>query len=139
MVEFAIVAPVLALLLVGLIEIGRFTYFWLVAEHAARAGVQYGTQSLETAADAATNAGATDMAALNDAGVSGWTATSSIVCTLNGVSAPCPANNANQISQNLVYYVQVQVTGTVHSLLNYPGLPHTMPLTVTASQRVVNQ
>jgi Flp pilus assembly protein TadG len=139
MIEFALVAPVFIFLLIGLIEIGRFTYFWIVAEHAARAGVQYGTQNLETASDAALNAGATDNAAIADAGISGWQAKSSLVCTINSVSAPCPANNASTVSPTLVYYVQVQVTGTVHSLLSYPGLPHSLALSVTATQRVVNQ
>lgn len=139
MIEFALLAPVFIFLLIGLIEIGRFTYFWIVAEHAARAGVQYGAQNLQTAADAALNAGSTDNAALNDSRISGWKAVSSISCTVNGTNAPCPANNANQISPSLVYYVQVQVTGTVNSLLNYPGLPHSMQVSATAVQRVVNQ
>jgi Flp pilus assembly protein TadG len=139
MIEFALVLPVFVLLLIGLIEIGRFAYFWIVAEHAARAGVQYGAQNLETASDAALNVGVTDNAALTDAHITGWTAKSSIFCTVNGVSAPCPANNADEVSPNLVYYVQVQVTGTVHSLLNYPGLPHSSSINVTATERVVDQ
>jgi Flp pilus assembly protein TadG len=139
LIEFAVILPVFALLLVGLIELGRFTYFWIVAEHAARAGVQYGAQNLATASDAANNLGATDAAAMTDAQISGWTAKSSLACTLNGASAPCPANNSNAVSPNLVYYVQVQVTGTIHSLFNYPGLPHTMTVSVTQDQRVVDQ
>lgn len=138
-VEFALVAPVFVFLLIGLIETGRFTYFWIVAEHAARAGVQYGAQNLQTASDASSNGPATTGAAKADANVAGWTVKSSLTCTVNGVSGPCPANNANSVSPNLVYYVQVQVTGTVTSLLNYPGIPHSLPLSVTATQRVVNQ
>lgn len=138
-VEFALLAPVFVFLLIGLIETGRFTYFWIVAEHAARSGVQYASQNLQTAADAGANGPNTSAAAKADANVPTWTVRSSLACTLSGNMAPCPVNNANSISPNLVYYVQVQVTGTVTSLLNYPGLPHSLPLSVTATQRVVNQ
>ena len=41
LVEFALVVPLLALLLVGIIEIGRFAYFSIAVANAARAGVQY--------------------------------------------------------------------------------------------------
>ncbi len=139
MVELALVLPVMVFLLIGVIEVGRFTYFWIVAEHAARAGVQYASQNLQTAADAAASGPGTAAAAKADANIPSWTVKSSLTCTVNGASAPCPANNANSVSPTLVYYVQVQVTGTVTSLLNYPGIPHSIPLSVTASQRVVNQ
>ena len=139
MIEFALVAPVFIFLMIGLIEVGRYSYFWIVAEHAARAGVQYGAQNLETAADAAANVGATDNAATSDAGISGWTATSSLVCTLNGSPTTCPDTSTTTASPNLVYYVQVQVAGSEKSLLNYPGIPNTMSINVTAMQRVVNQ
>jgi Flp pilus assembly protein TadG len=139
MVEVALLAPVFVFLLVGLVEIGRFSYFWIVAEHAARSGVQYGSQNLQTAADANSNGPGTTGAAKADANIAGWTVKSSLTCTVNGVSGPCPANNSNSVSPSLVYYVQVQVTGTVTSLLNYPGIPHSIPLSVTATQRVVNQ
>jgi Flp pilus assembly protein TadG len=138
MLEFALLAPMLVFMLIGLIEIGRFGYFWIVADHAARAGVQYGAQNLETAADAAGNVGATDSAALADAKVSGWTAKSSIACAINGSFVQCP-NDTSVASPGLVYYVQVQVTGSVNSLLNYPGIPHTMQISATHIQRVVDQ
>ncbi len=51
MVEFAILAPVFVFLLIGLIEVGRFAFFGILAANAARAGAQYGAQTLSTAAD----------------------------------------------------------------------------------------
>ena len=50
-VEFAIVAPVLIFLLIGLIDVGRYTYYGILAANAARAGAQYGAQSVYTAID----------------------------------------------------------------------------------------
>src|SRR3984893_12619093 len=62
LVELAFVLPLLLLLLVGIIEIGRFAYYSILVANAARAGVQYGAQSLATAADIAgiSAAGAND-------------------------------------------------------------------------------
>lgn len=140
LIEFAIVAPVFILLLIGIIEIGRFTYFAILATHAARAGAQYAAQNLQTAADASTGGSNTKNAALQDGqSLSQWTVSSSIICTVSGVVTSCPASNTNSVSPNLVYYVQVQVSGTFNSLLKYPGIPHQVPVTGTAIMPVGNQ
>src|ERR1700730_5920845 len=62
LVELAFVLPVLLLLLVGIIEIGRFAYYSILVSNAARAGAQYGAQSLAAAADTTgtSNAGTND-------------------------------------------------------------------------------
>ena len=52
-VEVALLLPLLLLLLVGVIEIGRYAYFDILISNAARAGAQYGAQSLIQAADVA--------------------------------------------------------------------------------------
>ena len=140
MIEFAIVAPVFALLLVGAMEIGQYTYFAILATHAARAGVQYAAQNLQTASDASISGPNTKSAALQDAqSLSQWTVRSSIACTVSGQASSCPANNTNAVSSNLVYYVQVQVTGTFTPLLKYPGLPSSVPITASATMPVGNQ
>ena len=51
LVELAFVVPLLLLLLVGIIEIGRFAYYSILVSNAARAGAQYGAQSLANASD----------------------------------------------------------------------------------------
>jgi len=138
LIEFALVAPVFLFMLVGIIEVGRYTYFGIVASHAARAGVQYGSQNLVTAASPA--GGAIENAALNDAGnLSGWKATHSIICTNAGTQVTCPIAASGIIGPNLVYYVQVKVTGNVSSLLKYPGIPQQSAFTATATMRVANE
>ncbi|MGA8575030.1 MAG: TadE/TadG family type IV pilus assembly protein [Candidatus Cybelea sp.] len=142
LLEFALVAPIFIFLLIGITEVGRYTYFSILAAHAARAGVQYAAQNLQTAADANTNSASshTAAAAAQDAqSLSNWTVHSSIVCTVNGQPSPCPANNANSVSPSLVYYVKVTVSGTFRSLLNYPGIPTNVPISTADVQRVGSQ
>ena len=41
MLEFALVLPILLLLIFGIIEYGRLFYAWIIIENAARSGVRY--------------------------------------------------------------------------------------------------
>ncbi|KAA0275908.1 MAG: hypothetical protein EDM79_07280, partial [Chloroflexi bacterium] len=43
MVEFALIIPILLLVLVGLIEFGRLFYAWLIIENSTRFGIRYAT------------------------------------------------------------------------------------------------
>ncbi len=43
MVEFALVLPILLLVLVGLLEFGRLFYAWMVLENSTRFGIRYAT------------------------------------------------------------------------------------------------
>ena len=139
-VELAVLAPVFVFLLIGVIEVSRYMYFAILASHAARAGVQYASQSTETAADANSNGPATRTATLADGqNLSAWTVHSSILCTIAGQASTCPVNTANAVPANLVYYVQVKVSGTFHSLMNYPGIPNSFPITATAIMPVSSQ
>jgi Flp pilus assembly protein TadG len=62
LLEFALVLPLLLLLLLGVIEIGRYAYVGILVGNAARAGAAYGAQTAITAADTAgiTNAASSD-------------------------------------------------------------------------------
>lgn len=135
-VEFAVVAPVLVFFLLGLIDVGRYMYYGILASHAARAGVQYGTQTSLTALD---NVGISN-AALQDAqGLSNFHATATILCTANGASTSCPANNTSSIPTSLVYYVQVNVTGSFNTLIAYPGIPSSVHVTGNSIMRLGSQ
>jgi Flp pilus assembly protein TadG len=140
MVEFALVAPMLIALLVGLIEIGRFAYFAILAANAARAGVQYGAQNLQTAAD---TTGITNAVVADGQNLPNWTAANGVVvhylCSVNGGTPTNCVTGANGPAPNTVYYVSVQVTGSFKSLLSYPGLPRTLPVSGNAIMRVASQ
>jgi Flp pilus assembly protein TadG len=140
LIEFAFTAPIFVLLLVGLIDVGRYTYYAILATHAARSGVQYAAQNLTTAEDASTNGPNTTGAALADAQkISNFHAIASVVCTAGGANSPCPANNTNtEPPSNLTYFVRVQVTGTFSPLISYAGFG-SIPITATSVMRVINQ
>ncbi|MBV8515494.1 MAG: pilus assembly protein [Acidobacteria bacterium] len=128
-VELALLLPLLLLLMVGVIEIGRYAYFDILVSNAARAGAQYGAQSLIQAADvdgittAAQNDGLATMAI---------TAVQQCGCAA-GTLGGCPSGAVCPIP---LVYVQVTATDTYNSLFNYPGLPRRLTLSSTVTMRV---
>ena len=119
MAELVVLAPLLLLLLLGLVEAGRAGDLAITVASAARAGVQYGSQNHTTAADTT----GIQSAATNDAGNANVTAVASSYCecqdltvTTCGQPGACASNHQN-------FYVKVVVTGTEASLLNYAPLP----------------
>ena len=134
--ELAIILPMLCLLLVALIEVGRFGYYSILVGNAARAGVQYGAQDVTTARDKA----AMQSSALNDGqNVSGLSAVASYSCTCaDGTTADC-LTAAVCPNSHRILFVQVATAGTFPSLLNYPGLPDSLrsvTVNATATMRV---
>ncbi len=130
--ELAVIAPVLVLLLVGLIEVGRYARYSIVVGNAARAGVQYGARNLATAADLS----GMQAYALNDArDAGGMSATASQFCRCaDGTASSClPGDCAG--SHRLVF-VQVDTSGTFASLLHYPGIGASQTITSRAIMRV---
>jgi Flp pilus assembly protein TadG len=124
--------PILLLLLVGIIEIGRFAYYSILVANAARAGAQYGAQSLATAADSP----GISTAAKNDGqNVGGLSVTSVQTCGCTGasLSGACPATGCVAPNHALVY-VEVTATGSFRPLFNYPGIPN--PFTVTSTEKM---
>ncbi len=134
-IELALVLPVLAFLLIGLIEVGRYAYYAIVAANAARAGVQYGAQSLTTAQD---TSGMQNAASQDAMGLASLTANAQYLCSQNGGTPVACANGTAPTSSN-VYYVKVQVTGTFKSLMSYPGIPTNVPVSGGAIMRVTSQ
>ena len=129
LVEFAIVAPMLALLLIGVIDFGRYTYDGILAANAARAGAQYGAQTLITAKDST----GIQNAALQDAqNLPNLSAQGNPVCMVSGAPVTCGTANA-------VVYVQVNTTGHFTPLFNYPGLASTVTISGSAMMRVEQQ
>jgi Flp pilus assembly protein TadG len=129
LVEFAIVLPFLAILLIGLIDFGRYTYDAILAANAARAAVQYGAQNLQSARD---TLGMTAAGAADAKGLSGLLVTPTGYCSVSGVTSPCTTSGA-------VAYVKVVASGTFYPLVSYPGLPSSVVVTGSALMRVENQ
>jgi hypothetical protein len=132
--EIALLAPVLLLMLVGAIEIGRYAYFAIEATSAARAGVQYGAQSLVDSKDVAGIIGA----ASNDAPeLQSLNVTARDLCACSNNPSHyvgCPAQRCG--SGHPVVFLQVDTTAQVLSLFHYPGLPATFSASGQAIMRV---
>ena len=130
LLEMALVLPILLLLLMGILDIGRYAEFSILMANAAHAGAQYGAQSVVNAADSTgiANAAVSDaQSALTASGVS----SSACVCNNPGVGTTCtfPCSSGAALT-----YVQVTTTGTFHSLFGYVGL--TSSVSKTANMRV---
>jgi Flp pilus assembly protein TadG len=157
MVEVALIAPLLAALLLGGVELGRYAYISILVENAARAGAAYGSQSLTDASnptDPTTGTTATvnpgiQTAADNDFQNNGQsssllTVTSSTACacdydgtmTSEDCTTEANASAGACTSGNWVVMVTVTTTGSFQSLIKYPGIPTSLPLTKTVTMRV---
>ncbi|HYL27354.1 MAG TPA: TadE/TadG family type IV pilus assembly protein [Candidatus Nitrosotalea sp.] len=135
LVEFAILAPILALLFVGMVDIGRGAYYGILAANAARAGAQYGAINTTTANDVA----GMQTAAKQDAPNLSWTVNATPLCSVNGgTPAVCNTSGSGPLT-NTIYYVKVQVTASFPTLIKYPGIPSQIPVSGSEEMRVVNQ
>jgi Flp pilus assembly protein TadG len=133
-VEIAMLTPLLLLLLVGTIEIGRFAYYGIEVSNAARAGVQYGAQSLADSRDV----GGITQAAKNDApevAAMSVSATNRCACSNSPANfVGCPARGCAP-GHGLVF-LQVDTTANIQPLFRYPGLPAVFAARGQAIRRV---
>lgn len=130
-VEFALVAPVVALLLVAASDLMRMYFTAIEVSNAAKAGVQYGAQNPGTAADL----GGMQQAAKSDAAnLSAMTASALIYCQCPDSSATFSCSTTNTCADKRVY-VEVDTAATFRPLLQYPGLPASVQLSGTARMR----
>lgn len=140
LVEFAIAIPLLMLLLLGAAELGRYAYFSIIVANAARAGAQYGSQNGTTALDST----GIQAAAQNDGtnGISALTVSTSPTCWCwNGTAYSSTACSLplHCVSGHAVEFISVTVSGTAHSIMKYPLLPSTLPVSATTTMRLVGQ
>jgi len=135
--EFALGLPFLVLLLVVVADFARVFYVAMGVASAARAGVQYGAQSYVKAVD---NSGMT-LAATNDGqSISGLSVVPTHFCMCDGaqcspaqasaciVSCGAPPSTCTEPK----VFVEVKTTATFNTLIRYPGLPSSIPLSSVA-------
>lgn len=137
MLELCLILPVLLLLLVGTIELGRAAYFKIEVTDAARAGALYAAQSM---ADAVDTTGITQAAQNNAQDVVGGVSVSTgpIACVCPGagsVAGGCPGGGCT----NPQVYVTVNTTYSLSPLLRYPGLPTSFSLNGSSTMPVRQQ
>jgi Flp pilus assembly protein TadG len=137
MAELALALPVLILLLLAAADFGRIFYMWIAVNNAARAGAQYGSQSVTNAA----NSAGMQLAATTDgSNVAGLSATASqCACTpVSGSSVPAclPASSYNCTNAPLATYVEVDTQAPFHTVVSYPGIPSSITVTGKAIMQV---
>jgi Flp pilus assembly protein TadG len=122
--ELAGIVPVLALLLLAAVDFGRLYYANIEVSDAARAGAQYGSQSVITAADAA---GMKSEAVKGASDLSGVTATAKqCTCMASTTVTKCPTNYC--ASNPGATFVEVDTAATFTTVVSYPGIPHSVAL-----------
>jgi len=128
-VELAFVAPALVLLLVVAADFARVFFVSISVNNAARAGAQYGSQSVITAADAN---GMTAAVKQDDSMV---TATAGqCTCGTSSTIPACPSNYCTNNPQG--NYVIVNTQATFNTIVKYPGLPSSFTLKGQAVMQV---
>ena len=143
LLELAFLVPVLLLLALGVIEVGRYAYIGILVGNAARAGAAYGTQSLPHSVDTAGITTAADNDFQNNGqNVSNLTITSTVSCGCDSsgsvAAAACTGAGAGTCaSGHWVVILSVTASGTFSSLFNYPGIPSSITVSRTSSMRVV--
>jgi|SRR5579862_1368217 len=145
LVEFAVMLPVLLLIMLGIMELGRYSYYSIAVANAARAGAAYGAQSDRTAVDdagmlAAVQADATNIASA----ITSPAPVTTQFCTewnssnqTESSPAPCPTSTVDTAIIHLRKYVSVTVTAKVNPLFHYFALPSSITVTSTAISQVL--
>lgn len=134
LVELALAVPVLVLLLLAAADFGRLFYVWIAVNNAARAGAQYGSQTLTSAAD--TN-GMKLAATTDGSNISGLTATASQCTCVSGTSVTvCSGSNYNCTNAPQATFVKVNTQATFNTVVNYPGMPSSITVKGTAIMQV---
>ena len=133
LVELSLLLPLLTLLLVAAGDFGRVMYSSITLSHAARSGAAYGSQS----AGHSTDTDGIRLAAQAEAQNIGTILVSSqqvCECTA-GTPVACTTPVCGTYGVPLAF-VEVTAVHTFTMLVNYPGLPSTIPLTRRAKLRV---
>ncbi|MCZ6604682.1 MAG: TadE/TadG family type IV pilus assembly protein [Alphaproteobacteria bacterium] len=135
LIEFAFVVMVLGVLGVGMFDFGRYGMLYTRAHNAARAGVQYGTLSDDTAVDVAgmTNAARFDAQVEDDEEDFVVQARRFCMCPADDDETNC-ANNCDDGAYAPVF-VEVTVTDSLDLFFDYPGIDASLPIVTRAQMR----
>ncbi len=130
LVELALVAPLLMLLLAGVLDFTMYLRTAACVANAARIGAQYGSLNTANALDAT----GMQTAALNSApGIAGMTAVATTSCKCSdGNSVNC---TGSCVSGGVTFYVQVKTQATAHTIFAYSGIGFTGTVGATAIMR----
>ncbi len=124
-VELAVAVPALIVLLLAAADFGRIFYVSIALNNAARAGAQYGSQTVITAADAS---GMINAARSDGSNIANLNVTASqCTCESSTNVAACPS--AYCASDAQATFVEVDARATFNTIVTYPGIPSSTTLT----------
>lgn len=149
LIEAAVTAPILFVLLFGAAELARVAYTAIEVANAAQAGVEYATQNQFTMSDNPSNTnmtsnGTTTSAGDDAANVTGLTttATTGYMCSDGSTASntsttnpSCPNGSAGAIA---IPYITVTATANFDPLVYIPGLPSSFTLQSSATESCVD-
>ncbi len=135
LVEIALSMPLLAVLLVGGVELGRVAYVSIELSNAAKSAVQYGAQSRDTATDTTGMLTAAREEVGNPLALS-LTASTSCICS-DGSASTCLSTDCatSYIEQTLT----VQTSSVFDPLIYLPGIPRSYTLQGNAVQKIMQR
>ena len=135
MVELALMLPVLVLLLLVALDFARMFNRSMAVTDAARAGAQWGAQNRASAA----NVTGMEQAACNSMAdlpcTPGTNTTASSFCQCAGSSGTISCTSPGGCA-NVQNFVTVTASSTFNTVLTYPGLPSSVPLSASATMQV---
>jgi Flp pilus assembly protein TadG len=144
LVELAVALPLLALILVATIDFARIFYTSIELTNAARAGAQYGTQTVGLSTDGA----GMSSAALAGSNLTAVTVITGRTCGCapdDGTGQPWPAATGTGIppctvcaTGHLVISVTVTTVKGFSMIAPFPGIPNSISISRAATLRVVN-
>ena len=131
LIELALVAPVLLILLIGSAELARIAYGAIEVSNAAAAAVAYGAQNNMTISD---TTGMQHAAASDASNIALDTSTVSISCVCSdGSASTCALTDCS--TSHMEKTLTVQTQATITTLLNVSGLPKTFTVHGQAVQK----
>lgn len=132
MAELAVSIPLLALLLLAGMDFGRMFYQSVAVDNAARAGAQYGSQTVITAANLA---GMEAAAKADGTNIPNLTVTASqCTCETSTTVAACPSSYCS--NDPSATFVEVDTQTVFTTLVKYPGIPDSTTLAAKAIMQV---
>jgi Flp pilus assembly protein TadG len=127
LLEVALAAPLLLLLLVGAVDIGRAYFYAIEVSSAAEAGALYGSQNPTD------TSGMVSAAKLDASGIAQIVPAASYGCECaDGTSVSPACSSAPVCSSNIVNYVEVDTSYAYTPIFSFPGIQSSFPLTARA-------
>ena len=119
MIEFALALPILSIMLMGMLDLGRYGLDKSAMLQGAREGAQFGTLAPNSPSLTATDLTNVNTTAQGATGLTGVTASSSLFCEcMSGTSVSCTST----CTGGLKHYITVTTTKSFTSVVGTAGL-----------------